>query len=61
MSIRHALRRQSETAALRPTRPRLAARGRGRVPAWWCSGSNAILAMLAAAVAVVFAIEILHG
>jgi len=50
MSIRLALRRQSE----------LASRKRGKVSTKWC-GSNAILAMMAGVFAIVCAVEILHG
>ena len=50
MAIRHALRRQSN----------LASGKRGKDTTRWC-GSNAILAMMAAVLAIVCAVEILHG
>jgi hypothetical protein len=50
MSIRNALRRQSDLASKR----------RGKEITRWC-GSNAILAMMAAILAIVCAVEILHG
>ena len=50
MAIRHALRRQSN----------LASGNRGKDTTRWC-GSNAILAMMAGVLAIVCAVEILHG
>ncbi len=54
MSIRHALHRQSALASRK--------RGKGDIGKHrrWC-GSNAILAMMAGVLAIVFAVEILHG
>ncbi len=55
MNLRQALRRQSLLASQM--------RGEGRSPKGsrrWC-GSNAILAMMAGILAIVCAVEILHG
>jgi len=54
MSIRQTLRKQSDLASHQ--------RGKGTVKAHrsWC-GSNAILAMMAGILAIVCAVEILHG
>ncbi|WP_162894722.1 hypothetical protein [Rhizobium terrae] len=54
MSIRHALRRQSDLASQK--RGKIGPRGTDR----WC-GSNIILAMMAGVFAIVCAVEILHG
>ncbi|MFK4769767.1 hypothetical protein [Rhizobium sp. ZW T2_16] len=58
MSIRHALRRQSDLAS--PMRGKGNAQGNSRERQRWC-GSNAILAMMAGILAIVCVIEILHG
>ncbi len=54
MSIRQALRRQSDLASQK--RGKETSKGRQS----WC-GSNAILAMMAGVLAIVCAVEILHG